>query len=1339
MTGALQYSLLERLDCNQTFQMATSADLKWEENLMAHWMSNASRAGVILNPAFPSSKTTKAISNDNASVGLGVNLLRSSSSTSLSEDSLYREKALESCSPCEEKLDTSKTFPSTSLAKKEPMEMVNDAPAQWEALQTNFERNQLYDPDEACYNDLLLRKLEQLKGLQQQKQEQLKRQQMGQIQRLMGEQQKLVFMASEQQGHIDNAYWDDAAHVSPPAGQRDSLRKLNNDQVSKRALSVDLPCEKKSLDMPFKMQDELKDSEQNVTSERSSLSQEQNPGGGADSGIRCESTGNVKTSDSLTGGKDLENLNAEDRPIPASIQERKQTFEQFLEEQIRLEEQRLNQKGSLKDTGKSAFQKPITKRPFLKRGEGLSRFTNAKYKVARQNESEVTLHSNASEVKITVKTDKPPLHRKTTPIIKEQASDNLVSKNGNRIARTSKGFAVPSRKTAMLKNCTGKSILPSIRPNPSGWKAGKLRDSIRPETNGERERNKQNMEIAQLDEISSKLPGEKHQQPGQLTDALSHPECLADCSEKDSELSFELSFQKKLENWDTDKEQEKIELDEFLFLEQAADEISFASNSSLIIKILDQGQQISTGHRLSSTPVKSEWQQQQRNMLDNRNGEDGVPHFNIERDRGNVAKSQAPEIMDNRSKTGDKSLQTFPRAQFQGFGNTDWNEDESQGSSDTSFESEEEFETTIKPASKEAKKLALNNRDASPEFSEHNGLGQDTSKGASPLLEKGFGSDQSSELILDKVAESQTLCCANQEKVEFDDERSWSDFEENGSQCIQEPNNEMVIKVPLSMDCTARSEACLPDKVIKRKTATGRKGDAVSKQSVTESEVTAPPTTDLMMKLFPSLRPKQKIEAPQRHDSQPSTTREELIDTARSQLLREKLVELETEIERFRAENASLSKLREERETALENLRKEIASFEQQKTKELAQLEEFKKEETRKLQKERKVFEKYALAARAIPDKRERDEIKALKQQVATLQEDLKRRETKWSTTHMRLRDQIEALTRDNMQLREEIKIMERFRLEAWKRKEASANKRKDDGCVHSKRAESTHMPAILQKSQTLSSVPQADKSSKTNGRSDWPPEGRHFERPRLATAHDESCLDNMAMTSEDCSKTFMVVSKNLPDNRVVASTAVTPDLAENEEEVEREASHPDGKVEKILKSGCQLIFFPNGTRKEVSCDGKTTTVTFFNGDVKQVLEDQSVIYYYADAKTTHTTYPTGLEVLHFLNGQTEKHFPDGKKEVVFPDQTIMNVFPDGREETIFPDGTIVRVQQDRSKIIEFNNGQQELHTAHFKRREYPDGTIKTVYADGRQETKYASGRIRVKDKNGDVIIDTLP
>ena len=61
---------------------------------------------------------------------------------------------------------------------------------------------------------------------------------------------------------------------------------------------------------------------------------------------------------------------------------------------------------------------------------------------------------------------------------------------------------------------------------------------------------------------------------------------------------------------------------------------------------------------------------------------------------------------------------------------------------------------------------------------------------------------------------------------------------------------------------------------------------------------------------------------------------------------------------------------------------------------------------------------------------------------------------------------------------------------------------------------------------------------------------------------------------------------------------------------------------------------------------------------------------------------------------------------------------------------------RDGTKEILFNTGQKEIHTADYKRREYPDGTVKTVYADGKQETRYPNGRLRIKDKDGNVIVD---
>ncbi|XP_068433526.1 uncharacterized protein si:ch211-140l13.3 isoform X2 [Clinocottus analis] len=172
--------------------------------------------------------------------------------------------------------------------------------------------------------------------------------------------------------------------------------------------------------------------------------------------------------------------------------------------------------------------------------------------------------------------------------------------------------------------------------------------------------------------------------------------------------------------------------------------------------------------------------------------------------------------------------------------------------------------------------------------------------------------------------------------------------------------------------------------------------------------------------------------------------------------------------------------------------------------------------------------------------------------------------------------------------------------------------------------------------------------------------------------------------------------------------------------------THQEGQSE-LLSNGCGRV--TDGTRKVTSADQKTKTVTLFNGDIKHILEDGKVVYYYAASQTTHTTHPSGLEVFHFPNKQIEKRHPGGKREILFPDQTIKYLEPDGSERTIFPDGTFVHLSPSGEKMVDFPNGQREIHTSQYKRREYPDGTVKTIYPDGRQETKYASGRIRTKEK----------
>lgn len=90
------------------------------------------------------------------------------------------------------------------------------------------------------------------------------------------------------------------------------------------------------------------------------------------------------------------------------------------------------------------------------------------------------------------------------------------------------------------------------------------------------------------------------------------------------------------------------------------------------------------------------------------------------------------------------------------------------------------------------------------------------------------------------------------------------------------------------------------------------------------------------------------------------------------------------------------------------------------------------------------MFEKHTSAARAIPDKREHDEIQALKQQLSSLHKELKWRESHGSTTHRRLRQQIDSLSSDNSALRDEVRTLEKLSLGTWRKTGTDSDREED-------------------------------------------------------------------------------------------------------------------------------------------------------------------------------------------------------------------------------------------------------------------------------------------------------
>nr|XP_039255743.1 centromere protein J-like [Styela clava] len=483
-----------------------------------------------------------------------------------------------------------------------------------------------------------------------------------------------------------------------------------------------------------------------------------------------------------------------------------------------------------------------------------------------------------------------------------------------------------------------------------------------------------------------------------------------------------------------------------------------------------------------------------------------------------------------------------------------------------------------------------------------------------------------------------------------------------------------------------------------------------------------PPPTSLMQKLFPGLKvPKSslaKIDSKSvQHEPEKEVSDGEDVtmqEPSQASALKQKLLELESEIAKFKKENESLENLRKKQEENFKTLEKEMLEFKNQKEDELARLEEYRKTETKKLKKERKLFEEHVLATRMMPRKEEREEIQKLQEEIEVLRNDNKTKEQKWISSNNRMRNQVERLEAENKQLQQRINETEAQRLKEWNAMKSNQPKKSSVWKTVNK---------IVESSDIVTEAGNIDQpiSSKSN----------------LSNSHD-SVLSKKP-TRVEYSRPVKEGKSNKGLIAEVAFSNLKNTIEQSKSsDISAEMMHKDGKVEKTQKDGSKIVIFPNGTQKEVSGDGQTVKVRFANGDIKQIYGDGSIVYFYEENGTTHTTHRDGLQVFEFPNKQVEHHFPDGTKQITFPDQTVKYLHTDGTEQTVFPDGTEMHISTNKDKTIVFANGQREIHTIDFKKREYPDGTSKTVFSDGRQETRYASGRLRVKDAHGNVIIDRM-
>ncbi|GAA6219153.1 centromere protein J-like [Lates japonicus] len=1359
--------------------MSSPAGLQYSQTeFLARWMPSSSRAGVILNPSPELAGSLRHISAvrsplpppplgpDDSFASDFAPLPASADSSCLDVDGFTR-------SPGGERAGNDR-----------PVNGLYSVPTR--NSDGHFDS---FDEMDKSQELPVMMKLEQLRKWQQHMQEQLKAHQLEELLRLQEEQQRLLGMMNGSQhctGGPSGAEWEESSlHGASHQTESPYSPNLNcygnphgstcgpqqEQQLSQAGRPEQLPRGQNHEEMEDKAEGtwDSTDDDQEQSNATSHFQEHD------DTLIPCNDVASTEDH-----GKKEDKI-SQDRPIKPGIGGHKQTFEELLEEQLRLEEQKLKSMQQQQSQGGAEGVQAPPKRAFLKRGEGLSRFTNnrktslPKKEIRKdskpQPQARVISRSNSEPAAIQKGgancLQRLPVQRKTAILNKENRQRCLSSPSQD-IRSESKTAWTKVLGSHQRQNAEGPE---SVQTDPEGRQTKQCQL---------RQVQEQNYRTVGLSAQTVRKPGPPNIQPNPVTKQvgfLGVPVKAENYTAKEKSCgsqvesaegrtgsegrgeadgvpldSFELSFQEKLQRWECDRQLESMELGEFELLEQAAEELSFSSNSSFVMKVLHMDQQhrqlqAARGlhhRRLSSTPIKSPSRVALQSSGDLTCKSNSVTsEAFVARIRDNTLKDKV-SMEDKGQDSGGEDKHT--NSDLSSCGGSEFDDQE----------------VVVKPPL--IPSTLCFPAQSNPPYDKRSYQDEDSCRDlASDVTEDGDGESNS---VLSNTDDSTLIegKDGQQGRVVFDDDDTWNDLEETP---VHPPNNNRGVS-PVSE--ATNNSVSPPERTLLRKRAVSKvvelhKGTVIGSTSL-EQAPPPPPASQLMTRLFPALKPKaQNLPLPPPATSvapESKKPEEETGQQVQSRQLRERLVELEMEIERFKKENAALTKLRQQNEKNQENLRKERMEFEQTKAEELAKFEEYKREENKKLQKERKLFEKHVSAARAIPDKKEREEIQVLRQQLSSLQEEVRRKESRWASTHSRLRQQIDSLNQENSSLREEVRMLEKLRLSAWKKNPVSAEKdkeTKDTPRIFENNVSSVtkgvKFASPLDSRGNSSSPPQSSSTAAVSRRSSMDSgQGstgmksslRRPARPCISSSLSSSSSSSLPGRRTEERSTPASKSQEQPSSQEQSNSCSPkrdslpkePECSEAEEaeSAQEVITHPDGKIEKVLAGGDRVIVFPNGTRKEVSADGLTVKVTFFNGDTKQIMADQRVIYYYSDAQTTHITYPDGMEVLHFPNNQTEKHFPDGRKEITFPDQTVKNLFPNGREESVLTDGTIIQVNPDGTKEIHFNTGQKEIHTADYKKREYPDGTVKTVYTDGRQETHYPTGRLRVKDKDGNVILD---
>ncbi|ETV81091.1 hypothetical protein, variant [Aphanomyces astaci] len=425
--------------------------------------------------------------------------------------------------------------------------------------------------------------------------------------------------------------------------------------------------------------------------------------------------------------------------------------------------------------------------------------------------------------------------------------------------------------------------------------------------------------------------------------------------------------------------------------------------------------------------------------------------------------------------------------------------------------------------------------------------------------------------------------------------------------------------------------------------------------------------------------------------------------------IEDKLFELETEVKHYKQETLKLQKRREALEADQRKLDQQRHDWHEEKRK----AQEDMDAQWKHLRKERRALDQaLKFGAAALPDRKERGEIDALKAQLVKMQVDDKAKTNKHKAATDFFRHRIAE------------------RLANWNWTNDASNHNNNPGSNQSGKIPSRPGPgtapislasSINYNISTSDAPMKKDKSTTVDEDAAYNPaqyqpnygavgQSKDKSDSRRTNGSETHHSDDGDQHKNDLNGAFGLETTISDDGHETPDDQATPSLSElhpNSSEVE-EIRHSGGKVERRYASGPLLksFQFANGTEKDVYKDGHSV-VRFSNGDVKETYpgEGGKTVYFYAAAQTRHVTYADDTQVFEFPNGQVETHHANGAKEISFVDGTTKRIETNGDEWSTFPDGT---------RMVEAKSGFREVINPDGSRaRDYPDGRTTWITPQG--------------------------